>query len=734
MKETLTNLKYIRFFWLLLVMLWLQGTGQTGNLPGWASVRERVVLHTDRDLYFAGEPVCFTASCFSTGGTVDRQVSQVMYVELMDVQSKGPVVQKKFKITGSRVSNSLLVPPGISSGTYLLRAYTLYMRNFPSVDFAHHFVTVVNPDRPAPFGGTSTNGTNPSGYPGAGPGRTVNHQLLNPHRGDMIVANAEALVSGMQIETQSDGQFVHVKLAGSNSGNAAVRGPLRLQVFSKDFRVLAEKEIPLSDLEGSSVSAGDLEPGINYIVVSNSVGELLAVHAHYQPEFNVREIQIETAGSVFGPRDSVRASYTVPGDLGEGGATGALVLEISVTMKGTRLADYQQVPEGYLEDPLAVEDYIRSHPWMSQPEIREILAAHVKAVDLSRFHKTTKFSYPLIPAFIPEIRDLTVSGILRDKATQEPVPDQEIFVSVLFNNPQMHINRTGRDGQFLFALNNLQGINDIFITPETGINGDNDREILIRAPFSPDIPLNGMVSMALDTTHRSLLETLYVNFQVSEKFHGKAEGQSKNRNRTGSFNIDGEKTTVMSSDYIELESLREVFIEIVPNAKIRRNGDRFSIIVTDQDGNVLPGKPLVLIDHVPVFNINALLDVPVSEIVKVEVINKTYILGSNSINGIVMITTKGNNYGELDFGSPSIFLELQTLEAPLPDSNPTFETPDSRPDFRTTLYWNPHVLLHGNNGTFDFNASDRRGDYTIVIRGYAPDGTMFYGTRDITIQ
>jgi len=921
------NLTYTRFSWLLLVLLWVNSSGQTGNLPEWVSVRERVSLHTDRDLYFAGEPLWFSAHYFATAGRDDRQISQVLYVELIDLQSKGPVVQKKFKIRDSRVSGNLLIPPGISSGTYLLRAYTLYMRNFPSVEFANHFITVLNPALPAPTGMTSTSGTNLSERFETRPGRIVYNRKLEAHRGDTLVANANALVFGMHVETQSDGRFLHVNLTGSNPNTNLTRGPLRLQIFSKDFRVLAEKEIPWSvGQDGSSVPAGDvnpgthnnehnadnsvkagdfgsgingnntsislpdggldsgsgngdqstgiivpaadvgtgnkdaanqartsflpgdldarsgngdqstgisvsaadvgtgnkdaanqartsvlsdvldtrsgngnqstgitvpaadlgrgninsanqagtsflsdvldarsgngnhntgitvpvadvgtgnkdefskvgisipsgeLSPGINYMVIASPEGETLAIHAYYQPEYQVREIQIETTGSEFKPRDLVKANYKAPGDQGE------LVLDISVVIKGTRMADRPHIPEGYLTDPLLVEDYIRSHPQISREEITNILAAHVRTVDPTRFDHPGAFSYPEIPAFIPEIRDLTVSGIFRNKATLEPIPDQEVFVSVLFNNPQLHISRTDKDGQFLFSLNNLQGINDIFITPETGINDDDGRELLIRVPFSPDIPLMGPAPFALDSTHQDLVEIMYANFQVMERFHAQSDSLAKKRDRTGTFNIDGEKTTILSDDYIALESLREIFSEIVPNAKIRRNGDRFSIIVTDQDGNVFPGKPLVLIDHVPVFNINALLDVPVSEIVKVEVINKTFILGSNSINGIVMITTKSNNYGELNFGSPSIFLELPALEEPREDGFPSEKLPDSLPDFRTTLYWNTHSLLNGNEGSFEFTASDRRGVYTIIVRGYAPDGTYHYGTLDIVIR
>ena len=705
MKKTYTNLKYARFSWLLLVILWMNSSGQTGNIPEWASVRERVSLHTDRDLYFAGEPLWFSASYFATGDKDSRQISQILYVELIDLQSKSPVVQKKFRIGDSRVSNLLMLPPGISSGTYLLRAYTLYMRNFPSVEFAHHFITVLNPAQPAPNG-----------------------KLEQISAGQSAGLSSQSSGQALTVESKSDDYTLQLKVKASRPATDT-RGPLAVKVTAKDGRVLAVREMQWSDNQGEiSFPVGILEPGINYIAVTNGGGETVALHARYQPASRVRELSIETAGTEFHSRDRVMATYSASN------APDDMVFNISVVQKGTRMADRPQIPGGYLTDPLLVEDYLRSHPLISQGEIVRILEAHLQVVDPARFAGSGTFSHPVTPAFIPEIRDLTMSGIYRDKASREPIPDQEVYVSVLFNNPQLHISRTDRDGQFMFSLNNLQGINDIFITPETGINSDDERELLIRVPFSPDIPVVGPVPFSVDSTHRELVEIMYANSQVMERFHAREVSEDKNRNRTGSFNIDGDKTTILSDDYIALESLREIFIEIVPSAKIRRTGDRFSIIVNDQDGNVLPGKPLVMIDHVPVFNINALLDVPVSEIVKVEVINKTYILGSNSINGIVMITTKNNNYGELNFGSPSIFLELQTLEVPREDGFTPVMPSDPIPDFRTTLYWNSHALLQDGAGAFEFTTSDRKGEYTIIIEGHAPDGTYHYATQDIVIR
>ncbi len=567
----------------------VQVHAQNGNTPDWSVVSERVILQTDRDIYMAGEELFFTAACFTGAGRSLPQLSNILYVELIDCSTRIPALRKKYKITNFRVSNSVVIPPEINAGVYLLRAYTLYMQNFQAASFANHFITILNPANPVPPG----------------------------------------------VVYRTPGEAGSVR-TGEQPGSA----------FPNNSRVTPES------------------PG--------------------------QEIQIETDKSVYHPREPIHARFWVNGE------SLCEVATVSVVLKGSILAAPPGIPVHFPEN--------------NQPPI----------------HPT--------PDYLPEIRDLSLRGILRDKTSQEPLPDQEVYVSVLFNNPQLHISRTNEKGEFIVSLNNLTGVNDIFITPETGDPGSIEKEILIRMPFSAEIPFTGSIPLVLTSDQQEVLEIMYANFQIQEKFRSKKTDLTPTRNRAHTFNIDGPKTTVKSEDYIRMENLREMFSEIVPHVSIRKNGSRFAFIVTDQNGNALPGTPLVLLDHGPVFDINALLDIPVSEIEKVDVINTTYLLGTNSINGIVMITTKNSNFGGMTFNGAATFLEFQALEKPADPQLHEQSLPELTPDFRTTLYWNPEAPLTGNRGSVEFAASDRKAEYLIYIMGYAADGTCYYGRKSILVE
>lgn len=110
---------------LMLLMVFLQVPAPaSGTVDG-----EVLVLHTDRRMYVSGETIWF--SIFVTGSEQGRSPagSLVAYVELINPWNR-PVVQARFGLSGARGSGDLIIPDTLSSGTYLLRAYTGYMKNY----------------------------------------------------------------------------------------------------------------------------------------------------------------------------------------------------------------------------------------------------------------------------------------------------------------------------------------------------------------------------------------------------------------------------------------------------------------------------------------------------------------------------------------------------------------------------------------------------------------------------
>jgi uncharacterized protein YfaS (alpha-2-macroglobulin family) len=90
---------------------------------------EKYAVFTDRSIYMAGEDLYFSVFNFTEEIIQSTCRSKVYYVEL--VKADGEVVtEAKFPLTAEGSEGCLTIPEKTAAGTYFLRSYTRWMRNF----------------------------------------------------------------------------------------------------------------------------------------------------------------------------------------------------------------------------------------------------------------------------------------------------------------------------------------------------------------------------------------------------------------------------------------------------------------------------------------------------------------------------------------------------------------------------------------------------------------------------
>ena len=111
-------------------------------------------------------------------------------------------------------------------------------------------------------------------------------------------------------------------------------------------------------------------------------------------------------------------------------------------------------------------------------------------------------------------------------------------------------------------------------------------------------------------------------------------------------------------------------------------------------------------------------DVETIEVLKS--INYTTIYGSQGAGGLLVITTKrGGGLSTLSSYTPGIITYApKGFYTPRQFYSPQYDVPDNRPDYRSTIYWNPHVVSAENGeARFEYYNSDEPGTYRIVLEG-----------------
>ncbi|GAB3022084.1 Plug domain-containing protein [Niabella terrae] len=94
---------------------------------------EKVYLHLDRNTYYSGETVWFKG--YFVTSWVPSGLSSTLYVDLLDPAGRR-VLQTVFPASAGVVAGQLDLPETLTSGTYLIRAYSPVMLNFPGFLFS----------------------------------------------------------------------------------------------------------------------------------------------------------------------------------------------------------------------------------------------------------------------------------------------------------------------------------------------------------------------------------------------------------------------------------------------------------------------------------------------------------------------------------------------------------------------------------------------------------------------
>jgi hypothetical protein len=122
-------------------------------------------------------------------------------------------------------------------------------------------------------------------------------------------------------------------------------------------------------------------------------------------------------------------------------------------------------------------------------------------------------------------------------------------------------------------------------------------------------------------------------------------------------------------------------------------------------------------------------DIPINNIESVEILKSvatTHAYGTS--DGVIVITTKTGK-GNIPAQSRSAGLLTLTAKGYYPIRqfySPKYDTnPDPKPDLRTTVYWNPHLVSDINGkANINFFNTDQPGNYRILIEGIDAFGNL----------
>ncbi len=740
-------------------------------------VSENISLTTDRDFYITGEKVWFNAQGFVQLDEAGTQLSNVLYVELFN-ESNQSFVKKKFKVSDGLVAGMFIIPSELKSGNYLLRAYTQYHRNSLPESLSTHYITIINPTLQLSeklmipksievlpeFGFLFGNISNKVAVNLLPSGRnTVDSSWLEDENKDKIIdVNFEngmavlqfvpAIDSEYTLYTIEDNDTIITQLPEVRQEGTVMRvsesrfenqldltiinqkpspQSLKVGVYSKHFNKTFDLDVQVENgTNHFSIPSNVLNTGFTYFVLRNAQNEIINMYSYFNFQEEIVKIQINPDQQKYKHRAQIELELM--------SSLSDLDLSITVAKKGTFVDNGPLLPTYLIHNPLLLESYFHSNPEINpknRPQLEALLIKYNSQLSTNTELKANlkEFSYGL--EWVPEIRDVSLSGYVREKRTKRAVSNVEVYASIFKTSPQVHLYKTDEKGFFIFSLNNLRETQDVFLSINNKMSNNEELELFVNNDFSTSYPTINPIPLEIDSSQIAFIEDMYVSSQASKVFNTEVGTVAKSAINLP-FSFMNPEFSINLDEYVDSESLEVIFRELVPCVRARKEGEDFVLKVTDPVSWDFQAEPLIMVDYITIFDVNEIMAINPRDIHKISVYTTPFVIGESQFNGVILINTKTDNFGRMKMPPESVFFEYTTISDSYNFDPPSYENNQKassrKADFRNLLYWNGELKMKDKK-SIRFYASDDSSEYEIIVRGKSKDGRWCYGKSSFEI-
>jgi hypothetical protein len=307
---------------------------------------------------------------------------------------------------------------------------------------------------------------------------------------------------------------------------------------------------------------------------------------------------------------------------------------------------------------------------------------------------------------------LQLSGTLKSKKTKRPISNKRILLSVVNSNDVMSAISDSL-GKWKVLLPDYYGIHEIIISPEED-NADFDISVNKEFYHGSSISVNNKFS--LDSSEQKLVLSLASNNIVARAF------QKNNIVKEVSFNnkifYNKADQTIRILDFIDMPKLSMYFTELSGPVHLSKRKGKYEIRIIDKNGIQLLHKPLLLVDNVPVSDLEYILAINPTSVNRIEIINSDYQKGDAIFGGIINFITNKLDFGGLSFPESSVSINYQFLENNS-ENKQNISIKSNEPDARNTLAVFNRL---SQKNTFHFYTSDVLGEYQIIVQTINKEG------------
>ncbi|HUX57032.1 MAG TPA: hypothetical protein VMV77_08665 [Bacteroidales bacterium] len=681
--------------------------------------REDILIHSDREDYIAGEDLWFKVYLIDRQSNKPIEADKIVYFELLNPDNL-PVIQKRIFIDKGFGPGQILLPDTLSSGTYTIRAYTNWMKNFLPYNCFMKDIRIYNALSKKAFREKIYSDINIVG------GKNYNNISVISDAGlTLSVNNNKPDTLDLMVNTNTIYRHDNKNI---------------LYLFIQTHGVInhISSENVMTDIRRIGVAKNELIPGINHITILNSKGKPLCERFIYTPEKNKNVLFVNSSGS-YKRREKISLDLGFGNELINTLSPANISISVSPVTEKTEnieLIDYMVFGSEFGLLPQNVIKAGKINTFSSHN--LDTLLLSVK----SNWIEWDKILSDNLPAlrYQVENEDHYLTGKLLTPDQKAPDTGEYIVLSSPGKVAEFQYARTDYQGNFSFRIPIDASVKDLIIQVDDITKKYN---IEIGSSFS-DNYLPSVVS--LDSSNRPVPEYISkwrINYQVNKIYESSFTGDlliPAIQTITPKRFYGKPAIELIMADYIKLPVMEEVFFELLPGVALRRKKDIYEISINDPITKVTYGEaPGMLIDGVIVIDPNVIGNLDPEMVEKIDVVREKYFVGNYMFYGIVNLISKAGDYSYVTLPSYAIRMPYRVLDPVWSFVSPDYSTAEAKstntPDFRNTLYWNPSVKPDRSGRTkLEFWSSDIVSDYEVKIQGITSEGRMVSLRKTIKVE
>ncbi|MCA8829953.1 hypothetical protein [Hymenobacter pini] len=746
------------------------------------NLQEKLFLHLDRPLYMSGELLWFKV--YAVDATLHKplSVSKVAYVEVLD-ETQRPVLQAKVALQNAAGKGSFVLPASLLSGSYTVRAYTSWMKNFAPEQYFQTAVRIVNPGstlglkmitdslavdaRFFPEGGELVQGlpstvgfklTDKQGRSLAAKGTILDQAgvtvaqfaterfglgrfQFTPKPGAAYTAVIELpnrrLVTQKLPAVQPQGYSLHVApdASGRLSVEAATNvpgqseGQLWLLAHAGQHLVASER-LPLQNGTGRlTLDKQRLPQGITHFTLFDAQRRPVCERLVFVRPTTQLQITARTDKSAYSAREKVQLQVATATEAAAAQATNVSVavyrLDSLNRSAGSSIGSYLWLTSdvrGAVEQP----EYYLTH---TGPEAESAADNLMLTQGWSRFTWNQVLAGKPSVSFLPELNGQLVYARVTNPATKQPVAGVPAFLAAPSRVARPYPALSDAAGILRFETHDLIG--DRTISVQTSAAKDTTYQLELLNPFSTQFR-SEPVSAALtpSAADAAALQERSLGVQTQRAYFGKLLTRFTPQPADSIPFFGKADEHYRLDDYTRFKVMEEVMREYVPGVQVRLRKDGYHFMILDHlNSTILQENPLVLVDGVPVYDINRVMAFSPLKVKTLDVVTMPYLQGAMRYDGIVSYTTYQGDLSGFQLNPHVLLQEYQGLQQYREFYAPRYDTPEARQsrlaDFRNLLHWQPELRTSTTGtGQLEFYTSDQPGTYVVEVQGVSATGRV----------